>query len=91
MLETDYYSKFYYNQIQEVLQCSSTSQHCDPIYREEVLDGYQFVAIKDSKYRKFILKFHQKSSIRNLLLRFDKSEVYNKGYINVYVHTQNGK
>ena len=34
MLETEYYSKYYYNQIQDVLQCSSTEHFCDPIYKE---------------------------------------------------------
>lgn len=45
MLETDYYSKYYYNQIQEIVQVNTESQ-CEPIYNEELIQGYKFVTIK---------------------------------------------
>lgn len=46
MLETDYYSNYYYEQVKLIEEGNLLTERCDKIYKESVIPNYKFVTIK---------------------------------------------
>lgn len=46
MLETNYYSKYYYNQIQGVDHENTIATRCDPIFKQEPINLFKFATLK---------------------------------------------